>query len=165
MFKPTREQLTSNGKPLTQSLFLENQYTKFSLYTLKDVDHEYKGRTYLSIKKLYLEMEDTTEYEFANQYFLGWNHWQRICNNALLTPEIESWRRELELKLRAIGVSTMIKQAKNGNLQASKWLADKGFDKRHAGRPTKGQVEAEVAYRAAIASEFDDDLARLRVVD
>ena len=53
-FKPTRDQLTSKCKPLTQSLFLELGYTKFALYTLKDDDHVYKGKTYLSIKDLQL---------------------------------------------------------------------------------------------------------------
>ena len=161
MYKPNRAQLLSGVKPLTQSLFLECGYTEFAIYTLKDYDHTYKGKKYLSIKKLYIEFEDTTEYEFANQFFLGWDHWQRIVNNKLLSPKVESWRRELELKIRAVGVRQAIELAKDGNFQAAKWLSDRGFDKRAAGRPSKEQVESEAAYQASIQNEFSDDITRL----
>ena len=63
-----------SGKPLTQGLFLEIGYSDSALYTLKDNDHEYNDKALPSIKRLYLEMEDVTEYEFANKYFLGWSH-------------------------------------------------------------------------------------------
>ena len=56
------------GKPLTQSLFLEIGYTDFSVYTLKDQDYEYNDKVYPSLKRLYLEMEDPTEYEFARMF-------------------------------------------------------------------------------------------------
>ena len=161
MYKPNREQMLSGVKPLTQSLFLELGYTEFAIYTLKDYDHTYKGKKYISIKQLYLAFEDTTEYEFANQFFLGWDHWQRICANKLLAPKVESWRRELELKIRAVGVRQAIELAKGGSFQAAKWLSDKGFDKRGAGRPSKEQVEGEAAYQASIQSEFSDDITRL----
>ena len=161
MFNPERERLMAKDKPLTQSLFLELGYTKFAVYTLKDQDYEYKGITYPSIKKLYLEMEDTTEYEFANQFFLSWDHWQRIVNNKLMTAKVEAWRRELELKIRAVGVRQAIELAKTGNFQAAKWLSDKGFDKRAAGRPSKEEVESETAYQASLQNEFSDDITRL----
>ena len=56
---------STNGIPLTQSLFLEIGYTDYAVFTLKDDDYEYKGRVYPSLKRLYLEMEDVGEYEFA----------------------------------------------------------------------------------------------------
>lgn len=163
--EPTREQLTdSAGKPLTQSLFLENGYTDFAVYTLKDEDLDYKGRFLPSIKKLYLEMEDTTEYLFATTYFLGWQHWKRICKNKLMKNEVEGWREELELKLRAKGINQAIKHASEGNFQAAKWLSDKGWDKRQAGRPSTAEVEHERKVAAKLKNEFADDIARLQVV-
>ena len=59
---------SSDGRPITQSLFLEIGYTEHAVYTLKDDDYEYNGKVYPSLKKAYLELEDTTEYDFANQY-------------------------------------------------------------------------------------------------
>ena len=135
---PDRDQLLdSSGKPMTQTLFLETTYSPAAIYTLKDVSHLYKGKTYPSIKQLYIKMEDPAEYEFANKYFLGWNHWMRIYANKLLQPHIDEWRYELELKVRSRAVKQFQMQAKKGSIQAIKWLAEKGWDNRTAGRPSK----------------------------
>lgn len=150
-----------SGKPLTQGLFLEIGYGDSALYTLKDNDHEYNDKVLPSIKRLYLEMEDVTEYEFANKYFLGWSHWQRICNNKVLRKYIDDWRVELELKLRARAAKLMIDQASSGSYQAVKWLADRGWDVKKAGRPTREDVESEKKAMAKIESEYGSDVVRL----
>lgn len=151
----------SSGKPLTQGLFLEIGYSESAIYTLKDSDHEYSGRTLPSIKRLYLGMEDTTEYEFANKFFLGWSHWQRICNNKILRKHIDEWRIELDLKLRARAVKLMIEQADGGGYQAVKWLADRGWDIKKVGRPTKEDIESEKKTIAKVESEYGSDVYRL----
>ena len=158
-----REKLVdSSGRPLTQSLFLELLYKPdVAVYTLKDYDHTYEGKEFKSIKRLYLEMEDTTEYEFANTYFLGWDHWNRIVENKLLTDHVRSWREELELKLRARAVKQMMALADEGSYQASKWLADRGWDTRAAGRPTKIEKEAHKAASARVGGEYEADVVRL----
>lgn len=151
------------GKPLTQSLFLEHGYnTEFAVYTFKDNDHLYEGKLYPSIKKLYLQMEDVTEYEFSNTYFLGWNHWCRLIDNKLIRQEINTWRDELEIKLRARAIKAMIKQADSGNYQASKWLADRQWITRAAGRPNKLEIEAEKNKVNRINDEFSADIIRLK---
>lgn len=154
------------GRYKTLSLFLEIAYDSDAIYTLKGYDHEYKGKTYLSLKKLYLELADPTEYEFANTYLADWEHWQKICNNKVLAQEVAKWRNELELKLRAEGVQWIIKSArKKGNWLAAKFLAEKGWEVRTAGRPSKEEVERNTAIESAIQKEFDDDIARLRVIN
>lgn len=164
-WKPSKEQLTDSlGRPITQSLFLEGSYSDFCIYTTKDWDYEYKGKMYPSIKRLYLEMEDPTEYEFANTYFLGWDHWKRICDNKSLQPFIQSMRDELELKLRSRAVRQVMQQADQGSFQATKWLADKGWDKRTAGRPSKDEINKEIRMRSDMADLYANDAARLRVV-
>ena len=151
----------SSGKPLTQGLFLEIGYGESAVYTLKDNDHEYGGKLLPSIKKIYLEMEDVTEYDFANRYFLGWGHWQRICNNKVLRKHIDEWRAELELKLRSRAAKLMVQQAEGGSYQAVKWLADRGWDLKKAGRPTKEDVESEKRAMAKAESEYGSDVVRL----
>ena len=157
--------LDTSGRPLTQALFLELGYnTKYAIYTLKDWEHTYKGVTYPSIKEAYLNYEDPTEYNFANDFFLSWGHWKRICNNSIVAPYVEEWRDELELKLRAQGIQDIIVASTEngqGSFQASKWLADKGWDKRIAGRPSKEEKEKRLAQDDRIASEFSDDVARM----
>ena len=156
--------LDSVGRSLTQSMFLEVGYSDAALYTLKDVDHEYNGKIYPSLKRLYLLEEDPTEYEFAVKYLLGWKHWQRLCENKLLRKSIDEWRAELEIKLRSRAVKEMIKSSASGKIVASKWLADKGWAQRGAGRPTKAEVEGEKALLATVAEEFNEDVQRLKLI-
>ena len=59
------------GKYRTQSLFLEIGYGDDAIFTLKDQDHVHDGKTYLSLRKMYLEFNDPTEYQFANEVLLG----------------------------------------------------------------------------------------------
>lgn len=156
--------LDEMGRFITQSLFLEINYTDKAQYTLKDEDHEYNGRIYPSIKRLFLEMEDPTEYEFANTYFCGWRHWQRIAANKAINKYIDEWREELEYKLRAKGIKQIIASTKNpmGGLQASKWLADRGWSTRAAGRPSKAEIEREKEFAAKVEDEFRADIIRFK---
>ena len=163
-FEVNRKQLIDiKGRPLTQSLFLEVGYDpEVAIYTLKDYDHEYEGKKFPSLKLLYLEMEDLIEYEFSYKYLLGWNHWQRICNNKLFTAKIQEWRKELELKIRSQAVADIINMtAEEKSFQAAKWLADKGWDKRQAGRPTNEAVEREREMQASLKDEYGADVKRL----
>lgn len=159
---PSKDKMIDTmGRPLTQSLFLELGYNDSALYTLKDDDFVYNGRELPSIKRLYLECEDPTEYEFATTYFLGWNHWLRLCENKAIRRYIDEWRCELEVKLRSRGVKAAIHQASLGSYQAAKWLADRGWDTRGAGRPSKTDVEHEKKVQAAMADEYSADIVRL----
>lgn len=154
------------GRYKTLSLFLEIAYDKDAIYTLKGYDHTHEGKTYISLKRLYLECSDPLEYEFATKYLADWDHWQKICNNKVLAQHIEKWRFELELKLRAEGVQRVIKSARGkGNWLAAKFLAEKGWETRIAGRPSKEEVERETKIQTAIQSEFEEDIVRLRAVN
>jgi hypothetical protein len=153
--------LDSTGRPITQSLFLEIGYAEFSKYTLKDQDYEYNGQIYPSLKRLYLEAEDPTEYEFANQHLLGWKHWQRLCENKQVRKHIDEWREELEYKLRSQAVRKMMNAASGGNYQAAKWLVDRGWATRGAGRPSKAEIEGNKATQERLDNEFNNDVVRL----
>lgn len=153
---------TSVGVPLTQGLFLEIGYKDYAVYTLKDEDHIIDGKTYPSLKRLYLEMEDVGEYEFANTYLLGWQHWLRLCANKAVAAHVQVWREELEIKLRSKALKEIIKKSKiETGINAAKFLAEKGWDKRKAGRPTKEDVERETRIQADINRMFEEDLSRI----
>jgi hypothetical protein len=154
--------LDSVQKPLTQSLFLELGYNEQAVFTLKDNDHEYNGRVYPSLKRLYLEMEDPTEYQFAKTYLLGWRHWKRLCENKAIRKHIDEWREELELQIRSKGVREIIKHAENEKgFQAAKWLADRGWSARGAGRPSKEEIEREKKFQSRMDEDFKADVVRL----
>jgi hypothetical protein len=150
------------NRPLTQSLFLEIGYNEDAMFTLKDNDHEHNGKTYYSLKRLYMLTSDPTEYEFATTYLLGWKHWLRLCENKILRKHIDEWREELEVKLRCQGVKAAMVAANTGNYQAAKWLADRGWDTKGPGRPSKAEIERETKIQADIRGEFEADIIRLR---
>lgn len=150
------------GRPLTQSLFLEIGYSDYAVYSIdQDEDYEYKGKIYPSLKRLYMECSDPTEYEFANKHLLGWKHWQRLKANKILNKRFKEWEEELEVKLRSEGVRNAIEHAKTGTFQAAKWLADRGWDKRAAGRPSKEEIERETRIQDKLSDEFSEDYGRL----
>lgn len=161
MSKKRELMLDSAGKMRTTSLFIETQYGDEAIFSYKDQDYVYKGRTIVSLKKLYLEMEDPTEYEFANKYLLSWRHWQRMVENKVIRMHINEWRDELEYKLRSKAVRKMMKSAEEGNYQASKWFADRGWASRAAGRPSKAEIESEKKIQANLDNEFNADVHRL----
>lgn len=159
--------LDDKGAALTQGLFLETSYgnTENIMYTLKPRDHMYKGKMLPSIKRLYLEMEDPTEYFFAYEYFLDWEHWLRIKKNKLIAAHMKGWEAELEVRARALGVKALFDLALDGekpNYQASQFLAKGGWTERSAGRPTKEAVQRETKIQARIKEEFGSDLTRLK---
>ena len=153
------------GRFRTLSLFLEIDYDKDALFTLKEYDHEYNGKTYPSLKRLFLETSDPTEYIFATKHLASWDHWQKICANKVLALHVNKWRYELELKLRSEGVQWVIKSARHKqNWLAAKFLAEKGWETRIAGRPSKEEVERELKIQSDIDSEYTEDLERIRLV-
>lgn len=156
--------LDSEGRPLTQSLFLELGYTQYSVYTLKEYDYAYKGVNYPSLKRLYLQEEDVTEYEFATKHLLGWKHWKRLCENKQIRKHVDEWREELELKIRAQAIRDMqtLCASENGNFSAAKFLADRGWEKRAPGRPTKLDKEKEDRLADRLSEEFSADVIRMK---
>lgn len=149
----------SGGRYITQGLFLEVGYSDFSIYTLKEDDHTYKGKVYYSLKKLYLAHEDPTEYDFATKYLVGWRHWMRICDNKAIAPHVSEWREELELKLRSQAVRDIMDMA--DSYQASKWLADRGWTKGPVGRPNKAEKARQLRLDTKLADEFGDEVERM----
>lgn len=150
------------GRMLTQGLFLELGYKSTAVFTLDDQDKEYNGKTYPSLKRIYLEHEDVTEYDFATTHLLGWKHWQRICKNKVLGEHVAEWREELELKIRSQAIHDIIAtSAEDKGFQAAKWLAEKGWVKKGAGRPTKDTAEHDARMEQRLNDEFGEDLDRL----
>tara|TARA_R110002096_G_scaffold83998_2_gene194304 strand:+ start:349 stop:840 length:492 start_codon:yes stop_codon:yes gene_type:complete len=156
----------SKGHWLTKKLFLETCQGDLDrvLYTIREDDKTYRGITYPSIQKIFVELEDPTEYFIAKEYFGSWKHWV-ILSEGILSTEIESWRDELEVRLRAKGLEQIIKLSGDGDRNAAKILLDKGWSKRKAGAPSKQDKVNELKKQASIVSIVDNDLARLGIGD
>lgn len=148
------------GRYITQGLFIDHRYEDtYAVYTLKDEDFEWKGNVYPSLKRLYIEMEDPTEYLFAEKYLYGWEHWLLLKNNKALYEEIERWQEELEVRVRAKGVHTLINMA-DKNFNAAKWVADGQWTQKR-GRPSKAEKAHERKMRERAAMEAAEEAARI----
>lgn len=135
-------------------------------YTLKDQDHN----GYVSLYRLYMEMEDTTEWDFAQAYLEDYQHWMKLCDTKWFKPYVTRWRHELQQKLRARALRAIKSVANNDDKDsyaANKYLLDKGYATpeppgRKAGRPTKAQVDIEAKRLAEEAHIIKQDAERLR---
>ena len=155
------------GVHFTKGLFYEQTPMDKSsvVYTLKDQAHEGFPSLYL----LFMEAEDLTEWEFANDYLGGWAHWKQLCNCMWFKPYIERWREELELKVRGQALRRIKAEAKSNSRNAytaNKFLVDAGWrpkeeNKNTKGRPTKDQVQREARKMAQTETDFNSDFERI----
>lgn len=144
----------------TQSLFREFYITDYEpLWVLGWEDPQ---KELPSLKKLYMECEDPTEYEFAMQAFGDWKHWLKIKNNRTIKKFIEDWPIELEISLRSKALRSIAKEASGGKnpFSAAKFLATKGWDSKR-GRPSSEEIEREKKIASKLDEEIGEDAARL----
>ena len=153
-------------KVLTEGLFLESCNDKeTALYTLSVQDRRVNGVFYPSLHKLYVEMEDVAEFNFANTYFESYTHWLKVKSVKMFADNYAAMVSELNAKLRGVAITNMISQVKEGEANQStlKYLADNDYlpaDKK--GRPTKAMVDKEVKKQASSKLAIVSDLERIR---
>lgn len=156
---------SSSGVLYTKTLFFETSGADKSsvLYSLKNEDHTYKGITYPSLRRLYLEMGDETEYLFGEEYFLNYPHLQKLLKLPWFLSEIEGWRQELRLRNTALGLKGIVEKAQKGDLKAQQFLVSRSWEKSSpgAGRPSKKSVQQEAMKIVRERSDFDEDFDRI----
>lgn len=164
----------SQGHWRTMSLFHEEYRPEFRegdpMFTLKDYD---LPNGCPSLKKLYLELEDLTEFEFADKYLGGWPHWEKLNGNKQLQGIFAQWRKELQLKLKSRALATLIKTAGDPNnrntYEANKflitggWLPKEDKEAGKRGRPSKEEVKDEMAKQMELEKQLNEDLKRLEL--
>lgn len=145
----------------------EDRESMGTSWTLKEDDHHADGKIYKSMKKLYIQMEDVTEYEFAQATLGSYKHWERLLESPLVRPHIEQWRKELNLKLKARAMKSIIKAATEDeklSFQAMKYLADNDYLEKKGnkrGRPSKDELKAELRKEVSANKTLQDDAARI----
>ena len=78
-------------------------------------------------------------------------------------------RDELDIKLKAVGIKAIIASSLDNDakgLQASKYLVEKGYAVKKAGRPSRDEVERELKIdaRAARQQQIDMDRIGLKII-
>lgn len=152
----------SNGVYYTKQLFYEfaDSDKSYVLYTLKDQD--YMG--YPSLRRLYMEMDDQSEYQFANRYFAGWSHWKKLLRCPWFADYITEFREELQIRSSAAYLTSIRLKALEGNLAANKYLLEQGWkdSKDKVGRPSKEKIKQEADKLFRDSSDISDDLERIK---
>jgi hypothetical protein len=160
--------LFDTGHKKLRALFYETTLADKShvLYTLKNRDHS----GYPSLYRLYMEMDDPTEYNFAVAYLDGWDHWLTLCECAWFKPYVQAWRKELEVRTKARALKAVRDLADNPDAkehyQASKFLIQSGWvektaGRKGAGRPSKEDVKKEATRLAEEQRELADEMSRV----
>ena len=144
----------------------EDRESMGTSWTLKEDDHHADGKVYKSMKKLYIFMEDVTEYDFAQTTLGSYKHWERLLESPIIRPHIEQWRKELNLKMKARAMKSIIKAATEDeklSFQAMKYLADNEYldTKSKRGRPSKDELKAELRKEVQTNKTLMDDAARI----
>ena len=162
----------SQGRWRSASLFLEtnNDETKYtSVFTLADDDLD--GR--LSMRRIYMDANDPTEFLAAKHIFGSLDCWTQLCKSGFFKPHVARWREELQRRLRSRSIKIIEDCATSGKvsaaqLAAAKWLATQEWDqnkivaKKGPGRPVKVDDPSE-KLREALNEEEEtkEDLARI----
>ncbi len=156
-----------NNKRLLKGLFYEMVDSDKStcLYTLKQEDH----LGFPSLRRLYLEMEDPTEYNFAKTYLESWDHWEMLLECAWFKPHVALWRKELEVKMKAEALARIKVEATNGGknvFMASKYLLERGWEPKEGqgrtrGRPSKDEIKRATDELLKASENLDEDFLRV----
>lgn len=120
------------GRYMTQSLFSEFKRGP-GVYNLTDFDSE----SSLSMKKIYLDIADVTEYKAAVALLGSWEHWSKLCEATWFIPYINSWRDELELKIKSEAIQNLrltSKEEGGKGANAARWLAEGKWSKKSSNK-------------------------------
>jgi len=113
-------------------------------------------------RKAFMECGDILGVDFADKHLGGFQHWKAINASPVLRPIITEWEEELEVRIRSKQIKRIDTLAEEGQFQAAKFLADRGWDKRAAGKPSKEEVTRETKVQAKIKDSFSADIARIK---
>lgn len=155
---------TGSGKRLiTRGLFIETcEDPTAARYTLKDDDTD----GMVSLRRLYLEQDDPSEYHFAVNVIGSLAQWEELCKCKWFQPLLTAWRRELDLRIKAGALVRLREEAASGSrnsFQANRYLLEKGWESKETrrGRPSKAEIHAETVRQAQADKQIESDYERL----
>lgn len=160
------------GRWRTQSVFREMTYSSdrdfAPIYTMLDEDQIVKVNgeeiNVPSFRRLYLELEDPTEYLPATKLLGGWQHWEYLSRLDWFLDYMAPIREELEIRIRSKALQGLIAAGRSSakfNVNAARYVADGTYKGTTRGRPSNAEVKAERDRRAKIGERVMNDMERL----
>lgn len=112
---------------------------------------------------VFVELEDPTEYKAALALVGSWKEWNRLKRDWKgFNVHINEWKEEIAVKLRSRATEKITALINKGSFQASKWIAEQGYEKRSgAGRPSKAERDRAAKEIAEAAAETKEEKARV----
>lgn len=139
--------ITEKGVYITRGMFTEFEGTNSGVPYNLGKRHNSKSK---SLRRLYMEEADLTEYTFVEKYLLGWSHWEALLRCNWFVPHIKEWRNELEIKIRSEALKRVIEESRDTSSKlsfaASKFLVQRGWatpDSGGKGRPSKQDIKEQ----------------------
>lgn len=157
-----------NGQFLTLSLFHETARElpedRRAAPAVFSFDNDIPGL--VNCRRTFLELEDPTGYEWAMKYLDSWEHFERLLNSTWFLPHYEDWKRELLISLKAKAIKRITAISLTGTneaqaLAASKYLAEKGWERNTRGRPSKDDMKGEMRRLSTQIEETNKDMDRI----
>jgi len=117
----------------------------------------------LQFHDTFIELSDPTEYKAAIKLVGSWQEWERIKRDwPGFAAHIQSWKEELDIKLKSEAIERINKLAETDHYQANKWVAEEGYTRRNnAGRPSKREQKKAAEELAKAAAETKEEKARI----
>lgn len=150
----------SSMRNRTKSLFYEYRRPEYPyIFTLKDYDLVLEnGDVIKSFKQIYLSLNDPTEHLIATEVLTSLDHWRQLSKSSWMGNIIESYREELEIKMRCEAIKHVARQSEDST-SAAQFLAQ-GKWKLQRGRPSKEEKELALKIEARIEDEVEELYSR-----
>lgn len=120
---------------------------------------------YISARKTFVELGDPTGYKWAMKYLGDYEHWIYLMKSPWFREAYETWMNELNQKQLSEAIEVIKDIALSGDsksaLPAARYLAEQGWKKPTAGRPSKQTIAAELQRAMRQKTEEDDDADRI----
>ena len=156
----------------TKALFYEYRNTALEpTYTVHFQDRRVGDKVYKSMRLVYINTCDPTEWTFVQQVCHGdweyWNQLQKALNNYILKPKkdsVDRWRKEMEVKMRSDAVVAIYKdtqQATPSSISSAKWLAEGRYKVKPTAAKAREEVVASSAQEKPANTDYDEDIKRM----
>ena len=138
------------------------------LFTIKEEDEG----DLASLRRLFLEIADPTEYRFAKEVFKSWKAWDALRKSPVFKPYLDEWKEELEIKLMSESIFAIRSAINDGKaitgvqLSAAKFVASpSGKEPSKRGRPSKQEKLEKLEQEQRSKTSLADDLKRINLVN
>ncbi len=114
--------------------------------------------------EVFIKCEDITEYRAAIELMGDWRMWEQLKSDwpTFKNVHIRMWVEELEVIFKSRAIDQVLTASKKGNFNASRWIAEEGFNKKAgAGRPSNAQKKRAAKDIAEASAETVQEKARI----